>query len=108
MLSPRNSVLIPRRFYSDKELAQSSAPKPPEFGLKNLTRHMNDIKRRLKKYETEFEENFGYKPSHSDKMSNRDIKKLCSELNKLRKEYRMLKEDPIGVLIANANNRPVM
>ncbi|XP_012272613.1 protein FAM13A [Orussus abietinus] len=103
MLSPRNSLLMPRRFYSEND--PPSVPGPAEHGLKTLTKHINGLKKKIKKYEDEFEENFGYRPSHSDKMSNRDIKRLCSELNKLRKEHKMLKEDPIGALLANANNR---
>ncbi|XP_025991987.1 protein FAM13A isoform X3 [Solenopsis invicta] len=104
MLSPRNSLLLPRRFYSEEEI-QSNTLSPSEMGLKNLAKHINGLKKKIKKYEDEFEENFGYRPSHSDKMSNRDIKRLCTELNKLRKEHKLLKEDPIGALLANANNR---
>ncbi|XP_032671195.1 protein FAM13A [Odontomachus brunneus] len=99
MLSPRNSLLVPRRFYSEEEI-QPSMPSPSDLGLKNLAKHINGLKKKIKKYEDEFEENFGYRPSHSDKMSNRDIKRLCTELNKLRKEHKMLKEDPISALLA--------
>lgn len=106
MLSPRNSLLLPRRFYSEEEM-QPSTPSPSDLGLKNLAKHINGLKKKIKKYEDEFEENFGYRPSHSDKMSNRDIKRLCTELNKLRKEHKMLKEDPIGALLALGNNRQV-
>lgn len=104
MLSPRNSLLLPRRFYSENE-SQPGTPNVAELGLKHLTKHINGLKKKIKKYEDEFEENFGYRPSHSDKMSNRDIKRLCTELNKLRKEHKLLKEDPVSVLLANANNR---
>lgn len=38
-------------------------------------------------------------------MSNRDIKRLCTELSKLRKEHKLLKEDPISALLANENNK---
>ncbi|EZA59110.1 hypothetical protein X777_15751 [Ooceraea biroi] len=105
MLSPRNSLLLPRRFYSEEGIQEPSTPNSSDMGLKNLTKHINGLKKKIKKYEDEFEENFGYRPSHSDKMSNRDIKRLCTELNKLRKEHKLLKEDPIGALLANANNR---
>nr|XP_012149382.1 PREDICTED: protein FAM13A isoform X2 [Megachile rotundata] len=103
MLSPRNSLLLPRRFYSENEI-QPSTPNIAELSLKNLTKHINGLKKKIKKYEDEFEENFGYRPSHSDKMSNRDIKRLCTELSKLRKEHKLLKEDPVSALLANANN----
>ncbi|KOC70759.1 Protein FAM13A [Habropoda laboriosa] len=104
MFSPRNSLLLPRRFYSENEM-QPTVPNIAELGLKSLTKHINGLKKKIKKYEDEFEENFGYRPSHSDKMSNKDIKRLCMELNKLRKEHKLLKEDPISALLANANNR---
>lgn len=104
MLSPRNSLLVPRRFYAEEEI-QPNTSSPADLGLKNLTKHINGLKKKIKKYEDEFEENFGYRPSHSDKMSNRDIKRLCTELNKLRKEHKLLKEDPIGALLTFGNNR---
>ncbi|KAG8037433.1 hypothetical protein G9C98_005643 [Cotesia typhae] len=107
MLSPRNSLLLPRRFYTENDVPPS-VPGPAELGLKTLTKHINGLKKKIKKYEDEFEENFGYRPSHSDKMSNRDIKRLCSELNKLRKEHKMLKEDPIGMLRAAANRNKAL
>lgn len=104
MLSPRNSLLVPRRFYSETD-EPPNVPNPTDIGLKTLTKHINGLKKKIKKYEEEFEENFGYRPSHSDKMSNRDIKRLCVELNKLRKEHKLLKEDPVSALLANANSR---
>ncbi|XP_066601313.1 protein FAM13A [Prorops nasuta] len=103
MLSPRNSLLIPRRFYSETDAQQNIIP-PAELGLKNLMKHINGLKKRIKKCEDEFEENFSYQSNHPDKMSNRDIKKLCRELHKLRKEHKLLKEDPVGALLANTNN----
>lgn len=102
MLSPRNSLVVPRRFYTETDSPQN-IPNPTELGLKTLTKHINGLKKKIKKYEDEFEDNFGYRPSHSDKMSNRDIKRLCTELNKLRKEHKLLKEDPISALRATAN-----
>lgn len=103
MLSPRNSLLIPRRFYSEDE-DQHDAPNANDLSLKNLAKHISGLKKKIKRYEEEFEENFGYRPSHSDKMSNRDIKKMCSELNKVRKEHKTLREGLIGVLLRSNDN----
>lgn len=100
MLSPRNSLLVPRRFYSSDEIHPNMG-NMSDLGLKSLTKHINGLKKKIKKYEDEFEESFGYRPSHSDKMSNRDIKRLCMELNKLRKEHKLLKEDPINAFLSN-------
>lgn len=99
-ISPRNSILIPRRFYSEDEPEdQENLTDVREYGLKGLVKHINSLKKKIKKYEGEFEENFGYRPSHSDKMSNRDIKKIMSELNKVRKEHKILKEGFISTLL---------
>lgn len=42
------------------------------------------IKRQLRRYEEGFAKDFGYKPSHADKMANKDIKRLCAELSRLK------------------------
>lgn len=82
-----------------------------EIGLKSLAKQINGLKRKIKRYELEFEENYGYRPSHSDKMSNRDVKRLVYELSKLRKEHKMLKEGLHAFLtgssfgLANNNNQ---
>ncbi|XP_008214879.1 protein FAM13C isoform X2 [Nasonia vitripennis] len=100
MVSPRNSILIPRRFYlDDKSEEQENVPSIKEHGLKNLMKQINSLKKKIKRYEGEFEDNFGYRPSHSDKMSNRDIKRIVSELNKVRKEHKILKEGFVGTLL---------
>lgn len=115
MISPRNSVLVPRRFYSDdKAEEQKNAANVKEQGVKNLVKQINSLKKKIKRYEGEFEDNFGYRPSHSDKMSNRDIKRIVTELNKVRKEHKILKEGFVGTLLSgpkfgqdesmNANN----
>lgn len=93
MVSPRNSILIPRRFYTEDDSEdQENVSTGKELGLKTLAKQINSLKKKIKRYEGEFEDNFGYRPSHSDKMSNRDIKKLVTELNKVRKEHKILKE----------------
>ena len=46
------------------------------------------LKRMLKKYEDGFEKEFGFKPSHADKMANPDTKKMCAMLGKLRKQLK--------------------
>ena len=51
-------------------------------------KNINSIKRKIKKFEEEFEAAFGYRPSHSDKMKHKDIKKYMSELSKARKELK--------------------
>lgn len=42
----------------------------------------------MKKYEDGFQEEFGYRPSQADKQANKDIKKMCSDLNRLRAQLK--------------------
>ncbi|XP_058799664.1 protein FAM13A isoform X2 [Phymastichus coffea] len=101
MISPRNSLLMPRRFYGEDEPEDhENIISIREYGLRNLMKQINNLKKRIKKYEGEFEDNFGYRPSHSDKMGNRDIKKIVSELSKVRKEHKILKEGFTGSLLS--------
>jgi hypothetical protein len=46
------------------------------------------LKKKAKLYEEEFEREYGYRPSHADKMGNKDIKRMYAEMNKLRKEVK--------------------
>lgn len=57
-----------------------------------LQKNISALKRKIKRFEEEFERNYGYKPSHSDKMKHKDMKKYVTELNKYRKEHRMLRD----------------
>jgi hypothetical protein len=51
-------------------------------------RNISAIKKRIKRFEEDFEHKFGYKPSHSEKMKHKEIKKYMSDLNKARKELK--------------------
>ncbi|KAF2357612.1 hypothetical protein FHG87_011633 [Trinorchestia longiramus] len=55
-------------------------------------RNISAIKKRIKRFEEDFENKFGYKPSHSEKMKHKEIKKYMSDLSKARKELKIMKE----------------
>lgn len=97
LLSPRNSIIMSHRIYLDPEVPLGSSLKkcknPVEQRLKELTKQMNNLKRKIKKQEEEFETHFGYKPSHADKMNDKTIRQLYGQLNQVRKEQKQLKED---------------
>jgi hypothetical protein len=46
------------------------------------------LKKKVKLYEEGFEQEYGYRPSHADKLGNKDIKRMYAEMNKLRKEVK--------------------
>ncbi|KAL0266461.1 UNVERIFIED_CONTAM: hypothetical protein PYX00_008987 [Menopon gallinae] len=111
LISPRNSLVM-RLSHLDPSLP----PSPPrdhnirhgshESQERRLSKQINSIKRQLKKYEDGFQQEFGYRPSHADKQANKDIKKLCSELNKYRAQLKQIKEDNAAFL-ADSSGKPL-
>uniref|UniRef100_A0A8C5REX2 Family with sequence similarity 13 member C n=1 Tax=Laticauda laticaudata TaxID=8630 RepID=A0A8C5REX2_LATLA len=109
LLSPRCSIFSQsQRFNLDPE----SAPSPPSAQLfmmprsssrgscedskvpqtmVQLTKHLQNLKRRIRKYEEKFEEEKNYRPSHADKISNPEVMKWMNDLAKSRKQLKELK-----------------
>lgn len=100
--SPRNSIIMSHRIYLDPDVPLNNTTlkkhkNPVEQRLKELTKQINSLKRKIKKQEEEFETRFGYKPSHADKMNDKNIRQLYGELNQVRKEQKQLKEDSSSI-----------
>ncbi|XP_030631718.1 protein FAM13C [Chanos chanos] len=62
---------------------------PPTIPL--LTKHIQTLKRKIRKFEERFEQEMNYKPSHNDKSANPEMFRLMSELAKSRKQLKDLK-----------------
>ncbi|KAG9346012.1 hypothetical protein JZ751_007827 [Albula glossodonta] len=56
-----------------------------------LTKHIQTLKRRIRKFEERFEQERKYRPSHNDKTANPEMSKLMNELAKSRKQLKDLK-----------------
>ncbi|XP_072485004.1 protein FAM13C isoform X2 [Notamacropus eugenii] len=107
LLSPRCSLFSQsQRFNLDPE----SAPSPPsaqqfmmprsssrcEDGkgpqtVTQLTKHIQNLKRKIRKFEEKFEQEKKYRPSYGDKTSNPEVLKWMNDLAKGRKQLRELK-----------------
>ncbi|XP_068957774.1 protein FAM13C [Petaurus breviceps papuanus] len=107
LLSPRCSLFSQsQRFNLDPE----SAPSPPsaqqfmmprsssrcEDGkgpqtVTQLTKHIQSLKRKIRKFEEKFEQEKKYRPSYGDKTSNPEVLKWMNDLAKGRKQLRELK-----------------
>ncbi|XP_049623406.1 protein FAM13C-like [Suncus etruscus] len=95
-------------FISDPE----SAPFPPSFyhsmmasrfsqhssgngkepvNITQLTKQIQSLKQRIKKFEEKFEQEKKYRPSHGDKISNSKVRKWMNELEKNCKQLKELK-----------------
>ncbi|XP_059518648.1 protein FAM13C isoform X2 [Myotis daubentonii] len=109
LLSPRCSIFSQsQRFNLDPE----SAPSPPSTQqfmmprsssrcscsggkepqtVAQLTKHIQSLKRKIRKFEEKFEQEKKYRPSHGDKTSNPEVLKWMNDLAKGRKQLKELK-----------------
>ncbi|XP_053439847.1 protein FAM13C isoform X2 [Nycticebus coucang] len=109
LLSPRCSIFSQsQRFNLDPE----SAPSPPSTQqfimprsssrcgcgdgkeaqtITQLTKHIQSLKRKIRKFEEKFEQEKKYRPSHGDKISNPEVLKWMNDLAKGRKQLKELK-----------------
>lgn len=111
--SPRNSIIATHRIYLDPDVPQmtSSLDKTPQNPvderLEKLTKQINSLKKKIKKYESEFESKHGFKPSHVEKMNDKVVKRFYTDLSKLRKEQKQLKEVSTNCsLIGGSETKP--
>lgn len=97
--SPRNSIMVTHRIYLDPNVQQTKtslskeSKSPLEKKLKHLSKQISTLKRKIKRYDEDFQVTYGYKPSQADKMNDKNMRKFCVDLNKLKKEYKQLKGD---------------
>ncbi|XP_036396997.1 protein FAM13C [Megalops cyprinoides] len=98
-----------QRFNSDTEAAPSppcsqqfimargiERTEPPEgakdtLSITLLPKHIQTLKRKIRKFEEKFEQERNYRPSHNDKTANPEMFKLMNELAKSRKQLKDLK-----------------
>jgi hypothetical protein len=85
-----------------RRLDPNVAPSPPvehsesirrrdeetETKAKQVSKQIANLKKKIKIYEEQFESQNGYRPSHADKLGIKELKKMFSELTKLRKEQK--------------------
>lgn len=84
---PSPPAMQENHFWLDKK--QNTSPKG-ESTIKELTKRMQSLKKKIKEFEEKFEDENGYKPSQSQ--DRHPIKKYVSELGRTRKLIQELKE----------------
>ncbi|KAK3797227.1 hypothetical protein RRG08_030453 [Elysia crispata] len=62
------------------------------YHLRQLTKKISGLKKKIKNFEETFELEHGYKPSQGEKAAQPDMKKYMNELSKARKDLKRLKE----------------
>ncbi|MEQ2275728.1 hypothetical protein XENORESO_007761 [Xenotaenia resolanae] len=66
------------------EVSEEECPTSIPF----LTRHIQSLKKRVRRFEDQFEQEMNYKPSHNDKYTNSEMVRIMSELAKARKQLK--------------------
>lgn len=98
MLSPRNSVLGKEGIDIPYNLHQAPMDPPisrqgyldgnPVTKMNELSRQITALKRQLKNLELEYQQVYGYRPSHSDKLNSKEMRKCVLQLTKAKKELK--------------------
>lgn len=70
----------------------------PDEKLKQINKRLTALKKRVLAFEDSFEEENGFRPSHSIKQNDRYVKNAMAEIHKLRKEKQALKADPMAAM----------
>uniref|UniRef100_A0A1B0G3Q1 FAM13A-like domain-containing protein n=1 Tax=Glossina morsitans morsitans TaxID=37546 RepID=A0A1B0G3Q1_GLOMM len=70
----------------------------PEERLKQINKRLTALKKKLSQLEEAYENRMGYRPSQADRLNDKYMKNILSELSKLRKERHELKDDPMAAL----------
>eukprot|EP00058_Branchiostoma_floridae_P001605 XP_002587093.1 hypothetical protein BRAFLDRAFT_102609 [Branchiostoma floridae] len=95
-LSP--SVLRPLPFLQSAPADVDIPPSPPashmhsmtteDKEIRDLTKKIHSLKKKVRRFESQFEEEKGYRPSHADKMGRTDIRKIVNDLSKAKKDLK--------------------
>ncbi|XP_057672397.1 protein FAM13A [Diorhabda carinulata] len=109
--SPRNSIIATHRIYLDPDVPkvtsniENKPQNPLDERLYKIAKQINGIKKKIKKYENEFETKHGYRPSHAEKMTDKNIKKLYTDLSSLKRDQKQLADISNGSTLLPVEDR---
>ncbi|XP_018098906.1 protein FAM13A isoform X3 [Xenopus laevis] len=107
--SPPNAHSFMRRRSSS--LGSHEEDRDEDLTPAQLTRKIQNIKKKIRKFEDKFEEDRKYRPSHRDKATNPEVLKWMNELAKFRKQLKETKiklseEDLVPQMRQRSNTLP--
>lgn len=83
---------------SPQSTGNSGIFQTPDERIRQINKRLTSLKKKISAYEESFETNYGYRPSHADKSSDKNIKNYIAEIHKLRKEKSQIKADPMTAM----------
>ncbi|XP_030835770.1 protein FAM13A isoform X2 [Strongylocentrotus purpuratus] len=82
------------RFVPSSKRSESSLDEEDQVSIiRRLTRQVRSLKQKIKQYEEEFESQYHAKPSHTEKLSQPEIRKMIGELKRATKQLKALKTE---------------
>lgn len=60
--------------------------------MKQLSKQLSVTRKRIEEFEVKFEEAHGYRPSQAEKQSNKEVRKLILQQNRLKRQIRTFRE----------------
>ncbi|KAG8593212.1 hypothetical protein GDO81_000766 [Engystomops pustulosus] len=107
--SPPNSHSFMRRRSSS--LGSHEEDRDEDLTPAQITRKIQSLKKKIRKFEEKFEEDRKYRPSHRDKATNPEVLKWMNELTKFRKQLKETKikiseEDLVPQMRQRSNTLP--
>lgn len=112
--SPRNSIIATHRIYLDPDIPKMISSidhtfqNPAEEKYQKNAKQINSLKKKIKKYEIDFEARNGYRPSHIEKTNDKNIKKLYTELSRIKREQKQLSEISTNCSLVSDENKVEM
>ncbi|XP_077133204.1 protein FAM13A isoform X4 [Ranitomeya variabilis] len=108
--SPPNSHSFMRRRRSSS-LGSHEEDRDDDLTPAQITRKIQSLKKKIRKFEEKFEEDRKYRPSHRDKATNPEVLKWMNELTKFRKQLkeskiRISEEDLVPQMRQRSNTLP--
>ena len=78
--------------------------------IKQLTKQLSVVRKKIEEFEAKFEDAHGYRPSQAEKQSNKEVRKMILQQNRLKRQIRICRESgDSGINVEDLNNpSPVM
>ncbi|XP_053197811.1 protein FAM13C-like [Scomber japonicus] len=80
-----------QQFILSRGRARTDGPEESPSSVSFLSKQIQSLKKKVRRYEDQFEQEMKYKPSHNDKYSNPEMVRVMNELARARKQLKELR-----------------
>merc|ERR1719510_641192 len=84
--------LVNSRQHLDRWIQSESEQAEQRIKMKKISRQLTVVRRKIEDFEIQFEDTYGYKPSQAEKLSNKSVRKMLVQQNRLKRQVRLFRE----------------